>query len=85
MYGSLRREVAEELHIDLDFNESNTRLLMALKNYEDVIFSDSTVPFIFLCYVYEISDKPDIILSHEHSSYRWIEEYEIDEFSHWRP
>lgn len=58
---------------------------MAHKNYEDVTFSDSVFPFIFLCYIHEIPDKPDIILSHEHVSSRWIRENEIDHFSHWRP
>jgi len=84
LFQSLNREVSEELGLDIDFNDSNTKLFMAYKKYEDVTFSETPVPFVFLCYLYECRDLPDIILSHEHTSSRWIHEDEIDKIDHWR-
>ena len=82
---SLNREVFEELWVDIDFTESNTRLFTAYKKYEDVTFSDVPVPFIFLCYMYEFDDMPEILLSHEHVSARWISLEDLVKIHHWRP
>ncbi|MDD2694276.1 MAG: NUDIX hydrolase [Candidatus Gracilibacteria bacterium] len=80
----LNREVREELGFEIDFDETNTKLFMAYKNYEDVTFSDVPVPFVFLCYIYECDMMPQITLSHEHTSFRWITENEIGNIHHWR-
>jgi 8-oxo-dGTP pyrophosphatase MutT (NUDIX family) len=82
---SLNREVYEELGLDIDFNLSNTELFTAYKKYEDVTFSDVPVPFIFLCYIYQFKELPDILLSHEHVSARWIWLVDLDDIHHWRP
>jgi len=82
---SLAREISEELWLDIDFTESNAKLFLVHKKYEDVTFSDDPVPFIFLCYIYEIGQIPEIKLSHEHVSARWISLWEIDTINHWRP
>lgn len=74
----------EELGLEIDFNDSNTKLFMAYKNYEDVTFSDVPVPFIFLCHIYEFDNLPEISLSHEHTSFYWISEEDIENIHHWR-
>jgi 8-oxo-dGTP pyrophosphatase MutT (NUDIX family) len=85
IFACLHREVSEELSIDIRFDESRTHLYMAHKSYEHVTFSDVPVPFIFLCYIHECDTLPDIRLSHEHASARWITEGEVSQISHWRP
>lgn len=82
---SLHREVEEELGIDVTFTESNTELFTAHKKYEDVTFSDIPVPFIFLCYIYQFEEPPEILLSHEHVSARWIWLADLENITHWRP
>lgn len=57
---------------------------MVHKSYEDTTFSDKKVPFIFLCYVYEVSGELNIELSHEHSEFRWISPDQIQQISGWR-
>lgn len=82
---TLSREVWEELGLDIDFNESNSRFLTVFKKYEDVTFSDVPVPFIFLCYTHQLDELPDISLSHEHVSARWISASDMHTIHNWRP
>lgn len=81
---SLARELEEELWLTLTLTEENTRLFSGEKSYEDTTFSPLPVPFVFLCYVHDLQEKPEIVLSHEHTSYEWIYESEISHFSDWR-
>ena len=57
---------------------------MVHKSYEDTTFSDQKVPFIFLCYIYEISTLENIVLSHEHAECNWIGEDQISSIINWR-
>jgi 8-oxo-dGTP pyrophosphatase MutT (NUDIX family) len=84
LFWSLNREVFEELWSNIDFNESNTKLFMAYKKYEPVVFSETPVPFVFLCYIHELHEKLDIVLSHEHASMQWITKEQIHTIAHWR-
>ncbi len=81
---SLARELWEELGNDFGILEGDGELFMAYKSYEDTTFSDSKVPFIFLCYVYEIPQEHTIILSHEHTEFQWISLDEIEKIEGWR-
>ena len=82
--GSLRREVMEELGIDIEFTESNTKLFHVWKKYEDVSFSPEPAPFVFLCFMHELERIPDILLSHEHADFRWITAETVDDITTWR-
>jgi hypothetical protein len=81
---TLWREIQEELGIHMDFTEENTQLFHIEKRYEKTTFREEIRPFIFLCYLYDIDDKPDFILT-EHSDVYWITESDIDNFTDWRP
>ncbi len=81
---SLSREIQEELWLDLILDPSNTRLFHVEKSFEDTTFAPDPVPFIFLCYIIDLDEKPDINLSHEHASYEWLHESQIDQYSDWR-
>ena len=81
---SLRREVLEELGLDIDLNNTNTHLFMVHKKYEQTTFSDVPIPFIFLCYAYYLDAIPDILLSHEHADFRWIRQDDIKNITTWR-
>lgn len=85
LLNTLSREIYEELGINIAFDEMNTTLFYVEKRYERVTFQDDLFPFLFLCYVHDLDDKPEIILSEEHTSYAWIQEEQIDTFSDWRP
>lgn len=81
---SLARELDEEIGSNFWILSWNPQLFMAHKSYEDTTFSDKKVPFIFLCYVYEISTNENILLSNEHADYKWIEEKDIIHIEWWR-
>ncbi len=82
---SLSRELQEELGSDFWILYWNPRLFMVHKAYEDTTFSDKKVPFIFLCYLYELTDRDiSLALSHEHKSFRWIQKNEISTIKGWR-
>ena len=57
---------------------------MVYKSYEDTTFLDKKAPFIFLCYLHEISDDFSLILSHEHAEFRWISQNDIPTIEDWR-
>lgn len=80
---TLNREIREELGIELMLDESNTRLFHVEKRYE-VTTQYTERAFIFLCYLYEIDTKPEVILT-EHTEARWIRESYIDDYTDWRP
>lgn len=81
---SLARELKEELWSDYDIIPSDPQLFMVYKSYENTTFSDKKVPFIFLCYLHEISGDFSLNLSHEHTEFRWITENEISSIEWWR-
>ncbi len=81
---SLAREIEEELGLTITLTEDNTRLFSVEKSYEETTFAPLPVPFVFLCYIHDLSEKPRVVLSHEHTSYDWIHESEIESFSDWR-
>lgn len=80
---TLHREVLEELWLDIEFDESNTELFHIEKRYECTTQYEERA-FIFLCYLHEISIKPEVTLT-EHSEARWIRESDIDNYTDWRP
>jgi len=80
---TLDREICEELGIELMLDESNTRLFHVEKRYERTTQYTERA-FIFLCYLYEIDSRPELILT-EHSEARWIRESDIDDYTDWRP
>ncbi len=80
---TLNREIREELGIDIQFDDSNTGLFHVEKRYE-VTTQYTERAFIFLCYLYEIDSKPELILT-EHSEALWIRESDIDSYTDWRP
>lgn len=82
---SLSRELKEELWSDYGILEWNPELFMVHKSYEDTTFSSEKVPFIFLCYLYELAEgNTPIFLSHEHTEFRWIKESDVNSLSWWR-
>ncbi len=81
---SLARELQEELGDDFWILSWDPELFMVYKAYEDTTFSDKKVPFIFLCYLYEVSGELNIELSHEHTEFRWISLDQIQQIDGWR-
>lgn len=81
---SLARELREELGHDYWILSWNPVLFMVHKSYEEVTFSNKKIPFMFLCYVYEICAESSIELSREHSEFRWINLEEIQTIEWWR-
>lgn len=79
---TLSREIWEELGIKIEFTAENTQLFWIEKRYE-MTTKGEVRPFIFLCYLYEIDEFPQIRLE-EHSSFEWIDKKQIDTYSDWR-
>ena len=82
---TLTREVQEELGILYDLTDKNAVLFHVEKRYEIITFQKTPFPFIFLCYLFDISEKPEDITLTEHSDALWIKESDIDTFTDWRP
>ncbi|MDD2916704.1 MAG: NUDIX hydrolase [Candidatus Gracilibacteria bacterium] len=80
---SLERELSEELGDSFGVREK-AQLFHVQKAYEKAFHSDDILPFIFLCYTLELDEVPQIVLSDEHTTYRWIEESEIATLDSWR-
>ncbi len=80
---TLRREVTEELWLNIHFHEGNTTLFHIEKRYEKTTRWD-TRAFLFLCYFHELSEQPKLTLS-EYSSFSWISWDQITTLSEWRP
>ncbi|MFA6091171.1 MAG: NUDIX hydrolase [Candidatus Gracilibacteria bacterium] len=80
---SLERELLEELGDSFGVKE-NAQLFHIQKVYEKAFHSDEILPFIFLCYILELNEMPQIRLSDEHVMYKWIHESEIDSLQPWR-
>ena len=76
IFFTLRREIKEELGIDIVFDTSNTKLFSLEKKYERTTKGEIR-PFIFLCYLYEIHDIPRFVLT-ENTSTQWITQDQID-------
>ncbi len=80
---SLEREVFEELWESFWVKE-NAKLFYVQKAYEKAFYSDEILPFVFLCYLLELDEMPEISLSHEHMEYKWIDVSEISTLQPWR-
>lgn len=83
VFFTLLREIQEELGIDISFDTANIQLFHIEKCYEPTTKYGERA-FIFLCYIYDIQEKPELVLT-EHSEARWIEASEIHTFADWRP
>ncbi len=80
---TLNREIQEELWITLNMTDENTHLFHVEKRYE-LTTQGKRRPFIFLCYLSQIWEKPQLRLT-EHEWFYWIKASEINTFSDWRP
>lgn len=80
---TLERELFEELWLRLS-PQDTPKIFHIQKSYEKAYFCDEILPFVYICYFIALERYPEIILSDEHTIYKWITLSEIDTLTPWR-